>query len=60
MEWHPVRLRLGIIYVPAVAGQFYAAFQAVNIRVWGLNPCLVGIHLITLGYMQLAREAEKA
>ncbi|PYV13372.1 MAG: hypothetical protein DMG21_21105 [Acidobacteria bacterium] len=60
VEWHPVRLRLGIIYVPAVAGQFYAAFQAVNIRVWGLIPCLVGIHLITLGYMQLAREAEKA
>jgi hypothetical protein len=27
---------------------------------WGLIPCLAGIHLITLGYLRLARSAKLA
>lgn len=54
--WPPVRQRLTWIYIPALAGQLWAAYQAVKIGVWGLIPCLIGIHLITYGYLQLLRE----
>jgi len=59
-QWTKVRRRLAVASVPAVAGQILAAYTAIDIGVWGLIPCLVGIHLITLGYLQLAREAETA
>lgn len=60
-DWVAVRRRLALIYVPAVAGQFFAAYFAIfDAHVWGLIPCLIGIHLITLGYMRLAQQAEAA
>jgi hypothetical protein len=57
VQWPPLRRRLAWIYVPAVAGQVWAAYRAIEIGVWGLIPCLLGIHLITVGYMELVREA---
>ncbi len=56
IKWPPVRRRLVWIYLPAVAGQFLAAHEAIEIGVWGLIPCLLGIHLMTFGYLQIVRE----
>jgi hypothetical protein len=59
--WPSLRRRLALAYAPAVAGQFYAAYRSfVEPRVWGLAVCLAGIHLITLGYLRLARSAKPA
>ncbi len=57
-HWLPVRRRLALAFLPAVAGQFFAAYLAVTGNFWGLIPCLCGIHLLTLGYAQLAQQAD--
>jgi hypothetical protein len=59
--WPSLRRRLVLAYAPAVAGQIYVGFLAIfAVHVWGLVPCLLGIHLVTLGYLRLARRAEPA
>ena len=60
-HWPSLRRRLALVCVPVVAGQFYAAYRSfVGPRVWGLALCLAGIHLITLGYLRLRKQAEAA
>jgi hypothetical protein len=59
-HWLAVRRRSALIYLPTVAGQFLAASEAIKRGAWGLIPCLVGVHLTTLGYMRLAQQAEAA
>ena len=57
--WPGTRRVVVLAYAPLVAAQFWIAFQAIfRYHVWGLVPCLAGIHLITLGYLRLARSAE--
>jgi hypothetical protein len=59
--WPAVRRRLALAYVPAVAGQIWAAVVAIfEAHVWGLVVCLAGVHLVTLGYLRLARQTETA
>ena len=58
-QWPEVRLGLAAFYVPAVAGNLWVFAVVVQEHVWGLVPCCVGVHLIALGYMRLAKEGEE-
>ncbi len=61
LYWPSLRRRLALACSPVVAGQFYAAYRSfVEPRVWGLALCLAGIHLVTLGYLRLRKQAEAA
>jgi hypothetical protein len=42
--------------VVAIDCLFFA--EVVKMGIWGFVPFFLGLHLLSLGYMQLAREAE--
>jgi hypothetical protein len=48
-----------LIYLPAAAGQIWTFYKASTLAV-GLIPCIIGIHLITLGYLRLRQESVEA
>ncbi len=56
-QWPRVRLGLGSLYGPAAAANCLLLVYASQKEVWGLVPYVVGIHLISLGYMRLAQRA---
>jgi hypothetical protein len=62
LYWPSLRRRLVLTSAPLVAGQLWVAYMPTQIphAAWGLIPCLAGIHLITLGYLRLARSAKLA
>jgi hypothetical protein len=60
--WPSARRLAVLAYTPVVAAQLWVLWTAAHrpYRVWGLVPCLLGIHLITLGYLRLRKQAEAA
>jgi hypothetical protein len=54
-------MRGGLVafYFPAVVANLVYFNVARKEGVWGMVPCYFGIHLITLGYMRLAKEGEE-
>jgi hypothetical protein len=57
-RWIPIRRGLVAFYLPAVVSNLWFFVVAWREGLWGFVPCWVGIHLMTLGYMRLAGEAE--
>jgi hypothetical protein len=57
-QWPRVRLGLACLYTPAAAANCLLLIYASLERVWGLVPYVLGIHLISLGYMRLAKQME--
>jgi len=57
-QWPRIRRGLIAFYIPAVLGDCFLFAGAVSMGLWGLLPYFIGISLISLGYMQLAREAK--
>ena len=56
-RWPRVRDGITALYIPAVLGDCVCM---VLLGFWGLLVYLAGITLISLGYMQLAREANRS
>ncbi len=57
-QWARARLGLIAVYAPAALiglGYLLSQFGRKEQRLWGLLPYFIGIHLITLGYLQLDR-----
>lgn len=57
-QWPRIRRGLIAFCIPAVLGDCFLFGGAVSEGVWGLLPYFIGISLISLGYMQLEREAK--
>ena len=62
-QWPRIRYRILLLYFPAVVAQFFHFVEATSWGahgswgLWGVPLYCVGVHLISLGYMQLWREA---
>jgi hypothetical protein len=59
-EWGKTRQGLIAFYFPVAFGNLWFFFIAWREGVWGFVPCALGIHLMALGYMRLAKEAEQS
>jgi hypothetical protein len=59
-EWSDLRRGLAAFYFTAVLGNLWFFYVAWREGIWGFVPCWFGIHLMALGYMRLAKEAEHA
>jgi len=57
-QWPGIRRRVVQMYTPLVVLDCLFFSEAVKMGIWGFLPFFVGLHLISLGYMQLAREAQ--
>lgn len=57
-QWPGIRSRLIAMYLPVVAIDCLFFADVVKMGIWGFLPFFLGLHLMSLGYMQLAREAE--
>ncbi len=55
-QWPGVRTRIVQIYVPVVLFDCLFMYSVVDLKVYGFIPFFIGLHLIALGYMKLARE----
>jgi hypothetical protein len=58
LQWPGIRSRLIAMYLPVVAIDCLFFAEVVKMGIWGFVPFFLGLHLLSLGYMQLAREAE--
>jgi hypothetical protein len=56
-QWPGIRRRVVQMYTPVVLLDCLFFSDVVKMGIWGFLPFFVGLHLISLGYMQLAREA---
>ncbi len=59
-NWIGVRRGLIALYTPGALGDLWFFFVAWREGIWGFVPCCLGLHLMTLGYMRLARDEQKA
>lgn len=59
-QWLKVRRGLVAYYLPAVLGNLWFFVIAWREGVWGFVPCVIGIHLMTIGYMRFATAAERS
>jgi hypothetical protein len=59
-RWQQMRRGLIAFFIPASAGALWLLIIAIQEHVWGLVPCFLGIQLIAIGYMTLAKRAEPA
>lgn len=62
-QWPGLRSRIRAMYAPVVAIDCLFLFLVANegeggLGLWGFPVFFVGVHLMSLGYMQLARDAE--
>jgi len=57
-QWPGIRRRVIQMYTPLVVLDCLFFSDVVKMGIWGFLPFFVGLHLISLGYMQLAREAQ--
>lgn len=57
-QWPGIRRRVVQMYTPLVVLDCLFFSEVVKMGIWGFLPFFVGLHLISLGYMQLAREAQ--
>ena len=57
-QWPGIRRRVVQMYTPLVVLDCLFFSDVVKMGIWGFLPFFVGLHLISLGYMQLAREAQ--
>jgi hypothetical protein len=57
-QWPGIRRRVVQMYAPLVVLDCLFFSDVVKMGIWGFLPFFVGLHLISLGYMQLAREAQ--
>jgi len=60
VQWPGIRSRLIAMYLPVVAIDCLFFVEVVKMGIWGFLPFFFGLHLISLGYMQLAREGERS
>ena len=58
VQWPGIRSRLITMYLPLVAIDCLFFVEVVRMGIWGFLPFFAGLHLMSLGYMRLAREAE--
>ncbi len=58
VQWPRIRLGLASFYAPAAAANCLLLIYASQEKVWGLVPYVLGIHLISLGYMRLAGQGK--
>jgi hypothetical protein len=56
-RWPTIRCRIVLLYFPAVVAQPFHFVEAGSCGLWGVPLYCVGVHLISLGYMQLWGEA---
>lgn len=59
VQWPGIRRRVLQMYVPVAVADGLLLIDVVQMGMWGFLPFFFGLHLISLGYMQLAREAER-
>jgi hypothetical protein len=57
-QWPGIRRRVVQMYTPLVVLDCLFFSDVVKRGIWGFLPFFVGLHLISLGYMQLAREVQ--
>jgi hypothetical protein len=57
-QWPGIRSRLVIMYLPLAAIDCLFFVEVVRMGIWGFLPFFAGLHLMSLGYMQLARNTE--
>jgi hypothetical protein len=57
-QWPGIRSRLITMYLPLAAIDCLFFAEVVRMGIWGFLPFFAGLHLMSLGYMQLARNAE--
>jgi hypothetical protein len=57
-QWPRIRLGLACLYAPAAVANCLLLIYASQERVWGLVPYVIGIHLLSLGYMRLAKQTD--
>ena len=57
-QWPEIRRRVVQMYAPLVVLDCLFFSDVVKRGIWGFLPFFVGLHLISLGYMQLAREVQ--
>ncbi len=57
-QWPGIRSRLIAMYLPVAAIDCLFFADVVKMGIWGFLPFFLGLLLMSLGYMQLAREAE--
>jgi hypothetical protein len=57
-QWPRIRLGLACLYTPAAAANCLLLIYASLERVWGLVPYVLGMHLISLGYMRLVEQGD--
>lgn len=55
-QWLGIRSRLIQMYVPVAAADCFFFVDVVKMGIWSFVPFFVGLHLISLGYLQLARQ----
>jgi hypothetical protein len=58
VQWPGIRSRLIAMYLPLVAIDCLFFVEVVKMGIWGFLPFFAGLHLMSLGYMRLAPEAE--
>jgi len=54
-EWVKTRQGLVAFYLPAALGNLWFFYVAWREGIWGFVPCWFGLHLMSLGYLRLAK-----
>lgn len=57
-KWEDIRRGHVAFYVPAAMGHLWFFVIVWREGIWGFVPCALGIHLMALGYLRLAKEAD--
>jgi len=57
-QWPGIRRRVVQMYTPVVILDCLFFTDLVRMGIWGFVPFFFGVHLVSVGYMQLAREAQ--
>jgi hypothetical protein len=57
-QWPRIRSRILLVFIPVLAIDCLLFVDIVERGIWGFLPFFAGLHLLSLGYMQLARAAE--
>lgn len=57
-QWPGIRNKIFKVYLPALGCVPVLFWLVVDEHVWGFIPFSIGIHLMSLGYMQLARRSQ--
>jgi hypothetical protein len=58
-QWPGIRRRVVQMYTPLVVLDCLFFSEVVKMGIWGFLPFFFGVHLVSLGYMQLARTGEQ-